>query len=323
MGDYRQQAYYLRNLGINVIPLKEDGSKLPKIFWRHLQTQMITDEEIEQTCLNTGGLSAVTGQISELLCIDFDLDKQLLSQDYWKRFMKEVPDEMKSRMLVNQTRSGGYHVWLRVKHTDRSRKICYRALTIEELHNKYCKAIEEGSDPYKVSKALLNKPKECIIETRFEGSYGVISHESYKRFYGTEFHYFTKEEVEFLLNIGYSLDFTFKPQKKYTGDVDAYKTIIQYNENTSAYDVMEQVLATGMYSFAGNNYNGDIQLKRNGSNNKYSSIIFLNSGIIHDFGMSNIFGDSKEAHTPFETFCALNEYSEEEAVNILLKRATE
>lgn len=315
--DYRKQAYYLKSLGINTCPLKVDGSKLPKIFWKHLQEKMISDQEIEEHCADCGGLAGITGSISELLCIDFDLDKELLSQNYWKRFMSEVPESMKRRFLVNSTRSGGYHVWLRVKHTDKSRKIAHRALTIQELYDRYTKAMLDGLDPDKISRSLLNKPKQCIIETRFEGSYGVISHESYNRIYGTEINYFTKEEVDFLLTIGYSLDFAFKAQKRYVGEVEDFKTIVKYNEDTDASDVLEMILNTGLYEYVGTNYQGDLQLKRVGSNNKYSSVIFTNSGVIHDFGMSNIFNDDKDAHTPFETLCAVNDFSEYEGINYI------
>ena len=318
--DYRKQAYHLKSIGVNVCPLKINGSKLPSIYWKELQDRMITDKEIEEHCKDCGGLAGLTGKISQLICFDFDLDKQLLSQDYWKRFMAEVPDELKRKMLINTTRSGGFHIWARTDYEDKSRKVAHRALTIHELKQKYDEAVADGADPYKVSKALLRKPKQCIIETRSRGSYGVISHESYNRFYGTEINWFTQEEIEFLLTIGYSLDFTFRPQKKYTGDVEDYRLIIRYNEDTTAEEVLEMMESTGLYTYAGANYNGDIQLKRSGSNNKYSSVIFLNSGLVHDFGMSNLFSDDKESHTPFEVFCAVNDLTEDEGLEKLTEK---
>lgn len=317
--DYRSQAYYLVSKGVNVCPLKIDGSKLPKIHWKELQERMITEKEIEEHCKECGGLAGITGKISSLICFDFDLDKELLSQDYWKRFMAQVPEEMKKRMLVNQTRSGGYHVWMHTDYEDKSRKVTHRALTINELKDKYDKTVADGGDPYKVSKALLRKPKECIIETRSRGSYGVISHESYNRVYGTEIQWFTKEEIEFLLTIGYSLDFTFRPQKKYTGEIEDYKVIMKFNEDTDAQDVLAMMEGTGLYTYADTNHAGDIQMKRSGSHNKYSSVIFLNSGVVHDFGMTNLFDDDKESHTPFEVYCAVNDLTEQEAVEKLSK----
>lgn len=318
--DYRKQAYYLKTKGINICPLKIDGSKLPKIHWKELQERMITDQEIEEHCKDCGGLAGITGKISKLICFDFDLDKQLLSQDYWKRFMAEVPIDMKKKMLVNQTRSGGYHIWMHTDYEDKSRKLTYRALTINEIKEKYDKAVEEGAEPYKVSKALLRKPKECIIETRSRGSYGVISHESYHRIWGTDVQWFSEEEIEFLLTIAYSLDFTFVPQKKYTGDVENYKLMIRYNEDTTAEEVLGMMESTGLYTYAGINHAGDIQLKRSGSNNKYSSVIFSDTGIVHDFGTSNLFDDDKNTHTPFDTFCTVNDLTEEEAYKLLIQK---
>lgn len=318
MADYRKQAYYLRNLGINTCPLKLEGGKTPMIKWKHLQEKMITDAEIEKYMIECGGLCAIAGKISNLYILDFDLDKALLSQNYWKEFMAKVPDNLKRKMLINQTRSGGYHVFLRMENPYKSRKITHRALTIQEIYDRYQKALSDGLDMYKVSSSLLNHPKACIIESRGESSYGVISHPQYKRFYGKEFHYFTKEEVDFLLEVAYSLDFTFLPQKKFTGDVVDYKLIREFNDNSSAEEIAAMIVETGLYNYSSINHNKGVALKRVGSSSPYSCIVFSDSGVVHDFGISNIFaGDSKDAHTPFETLCACHNFTEQEGIEYL------
>jgi hypothetical protein len=314
MGDFRKQAYYLKALGVNVIPLKKDGSKLPLIYWKHLQEHLISDAEIEKYCADCGGLAAVTGKVSKLLCIDFDLDKQLLQQDYWKRFMSQVPKELKKRMLVNQTRSGGYHIWLRVDFSDQSRKITHRALTIEELYERYKEKVEEGLDPYKLSKMLLNNPRQCIIETRFEGSYAVITHPDYTRVYGEEFQSFSEEEVRLLLDIAYEMDYQFIKKVPYKGEVDDYKVIVKYNEDTKASDVMELLLSTGLYEYYNINSSKDILLKRVGSNSPYSAKIFADNAVLYNYGLNGLFTDHKNAYSPFEVYCAVNELDESEAI---------
>ena len=317
MSDYRKQARALRERGINPIPLKKDGSKLPLIYWKHLQEHMISDAEIEKYCSDCGGLAALTGSISRLLCIDFDLDKQLLQQDYWKRFMSQVPKALKKKMLVNQTRSGGFHIWMRVDFTDQSRKITHRALTIDEIYERYKEKVEEGLDPYKLSKMLLNNPRQCIIETRFEGSYGVMTHPDYTRVYGEEVQAFSKEEVDFLLDIAYEMDYQFIKKKPYKGEVDDYKVIVRYNEDVKASDVMELLLSTGLYEYHGVNSSKDILLKRVGSNSPYSAKIFADNAVLYNYGMNSLFTDHKSAYAPFDVYCAVNELDEEEAIKRL------
>lgn len=319
MSDFRKKAYYLRDLGINVVPLKVDGSKLPSIYWKHLQTSFITDSEIEEHCLDCGGLAAITGGNSKLFCIDFDLNKQLISQDYWNYFMLQVPKELKKKMLINQTRSGGYHVWGRTDFVDKSRKLTHRSLTIEELYERYKTKIDEGYDPTIISKNLLNNPVECVIETRFEGSYGVISHPSYKRFYGEQFNWFTEEEVQFLYNVAYELDYRYRKASVYKGEVGDYKIMIQYNEDTTSPEVVEMMVGTGLYEYNSVNSSGDILLKRVGSTSPHSCKVFCDTGVIHEFGTSNIFTDGKQTHNPFELYCALNDLSEQEAIEKLKK----
>lgn len=317
MSDYRKQARALRERGINPIPLKKDGSKLPLIYWKHLQEHMISDAEIEKYCSDCGGLAALTGSISKLLCIDFDLDKQLLQQDYWKRFMSQVPKNLKKKMLINQTRSGGFHIWMRVDFTDQSRKITHRALTIDEIYERYKEKVEEGLDPYKLSKMLLNNPRQCIIETRFEGSYGVMTHPDYTRLYGEEIQAFSKEEVDFLLDIAYEMDYQFIKRKPYKGEVDDYKVIVRYNEDVKASDVMELLISTGLYEYYGVNSSKDILLKRVGSNSPYSAKIFADNAVLYNYGMNQLFTDHKNAYSPFDVYCAVNELDEEEAIKKL------
>lgn len=322
--DYRNEAYQLRARGINTVPLKEDGSKLPKIFWKHLQNAFVTDQEIEETYGNCGGLAAITGSQSKLFCIDFDLDKQLIFQDYWKNFMNQVPVEMKKRMRVNQTRSGGFHVWARTDgtYTDKSRKVTHRALTIEELFNRYKKKISEGLDPDLVSRNILGNPRQCIIETRFEGSYGVIFHPDYKKIHGDKIGVFSKEEYEFLLDIGYGLDYQFVKREQFKSiHASDYRLVAQFIEDTKPSEVADMMVGTGLYEY--HDVSGsDILLKRVGSSSTYSSKVFGDSGMIYDFGMSNIFNDNNATHSVFDLFCAINNYDKEEGIQALKQLKT-
>lgn len=318
--NYTKQAKYLISQGISVVPLSEDGSKLPKIKWKEYQSSFMSDKDVEKYCSNCGGLAAITGEVSKLMCFDFDLDKQLSNQDFWGDFMKEVPKELKKKMLVNQTRSGGYHIWGRVNFTDKSRKMAHRLLSIPEICEKYEVAKNtENVDLEKFTRILLNKPKSCVIETRFEGSYGVITHKDYKRIYGKTINQFSKEEIELLYTIAYSLDCDFKKRVVYTGLDEDYKTIAKYNNDITADEVADIMIETGLYEYYKDEGNV-IKLKRVGSNNPYSCTIFKDTANIHHFGMSNIFEDAKETHTPFELYCSVHNLTEEEAIKNILKK---
>ena len=88
--------------------------------------------------------------------------------------MSKVPEEMKEKMLINRTRSGGFHVWVRTDYEAKSRKVTHRPLSIMELVDRYDILIENGANADTASTMLLKKPVECVIETRSKGSYGVL-----------------------------------------------------------------------------------------------------------------------------------------------------
>lgn len=316
--NYIFEAKALASIGISVIPVQIDGSKLPAINWKEYQSRIMTEDEINYHFFNCGGVIAITGEISKLICFDFDLDKERDSDDYWKSFMDQVPHEMKERMLVNRTRSGGYHVWLRTNYTDKSRKVTHRALTIPELTERYEMLLKNGVDEDMATMMLLKKPVECVIETRSEGSYGVFCHEQYSRFYGTSLNMFSNEEVEFLFNIGYSLDYNYKKPKVYTGEVGNYKTIVKYNDDTTPEQVVDMIVSTGLFVQYDTDREGRYRLARIGSSSKFSAYVYT-TGILHIFGLNPLTNDERNTLSPFEVYCAVYNLDEQEAINKIQK----
>lgn len=315
--NYVKEAERLIDLGISCIPLK-DNEKRPSILWKEFQSRLMTSKEVEKHFKDCGGIAAITGSISRLFCLDFDLNKQLPSQDYFKKYMALVPEELKKKMLVNSTKNQGYHLWLRTDYEDQSRKLTRRYLTIPELMTRYETALENNVlEPEKLSQALLNKPLECIIESRSRGSYAVLSHTSYKRFYGKTFQEFTKEEVEFLVNCCYCIDCEFTPLRKTVGDVEKYSVIRKYNDDTTPEEVIDMLCDSGVYSYVGKDHNNSAKMKRIGSSNPYSARVFHDTGIFSTFSQDTLFKGDKSNYTPFEVYCAVNNLNEDEAVNQL------
>lgn len=317
--NYIKEAKAIASLGISVIPVRIDGSKLPSMQWKEYQKRIMSDDEIDKFFFNCGGVIAITGIVSKLICIDFDLDKERESDNFWKRFMSKVPDSMKEKMLINRTRSGGFHVWLRTDYEDKSRKITHRPLTITELAERYEILLENGANEDTASMMLLKKPVECVIETRSKGSYGVFLHEQYSRFFGTEINWFTKDDVEFLLNIGYSLDFNYKKPKVYTGEVSDYKLIQKFNKDATAEGVVKIIEESGLFTFYDIDSNGNHRLARVGSSSLFSAYVYKDTAVLHIFGLNPITEDDRNTLFPFEVFCAVKGLEDSEAIQIIKK----
>lgn len=321
--DYRNEAKELIRKGISVVPLKVDGSKKPKILWKDYQSRFMLDWEIEQHCKNCGGLAGITGSLSSLVCIDFDLAYQLPHQDFWKDFNALIPHELKCKFRVNQTRSKGFHIWLKCDGFNYpSRKMSHRRMSIPEMYDAYNKYVEEKKDdpkydPEQYQLMLQNKPLKCVIETRFEGSYGVILHESYTHFYGDKLNTITLDEWILLENAMYQLDYGFKLRVPYSGSVESWRLISRFQEDTTADMVSDMLCDTGLYSLASVDRAGNYLLRREGSSSSYSCKVFADTGLIHDFGMSNIFTDDKTTHSPFELFCAVHNVDENGGLQML------
>lgn len=317
--DYRKEALAMIEIGISVIPVKADGSKLPKIKWKEFQDRLMTDKEVDFFFKECGGIIAITGDISKLICIDFDLDKQGPNDDFWGVYMSRIPKEMKQRMLINKTRSGGYHIWLLTDYEDKSRKVAHRPLTIPELYHRYENLIDNGANEETASMILLKKPVECIIETRSKGSYGVFLHPQYTRFYGTSLNWFTKSEVEYLLDVAYSLDYNYRKPKVYEGNVSNYKFINKYNKDTKAVDVLNMLEESGMFTLYDIDSNGNYRLSRVGSSSPFSAYIYGDTGNLYIFGLNPFTDIDKNNFTPFEVACIIKSLSEDEAIDILKK----
>lgn len=135
---------YLKT-GLSVIPTKED--KLPALnTWKLYQTERIKIEEVERLFSrgDVKGLAIICGAISgSLEVIDVDT-KHDTTGSLWEELRTLIEDnlpELYSRLVIAQTKSGGYHIYYR------------------------CSSIAGN---LKLSTKLN---KEVLIETRGEGGY--------------------------------------------------------------------------------------------------------------------------------------------------------
>lgn len=320
--DYTKAAKELKNLGISVVPLRTDGSKLPKIEWRRLQEEYLTDKEIDYHFKRCGGIAAITGRISRLYVLDFDLKYQFQTQDFWAEFMAKVPIKMKKKFYVNSTRNNGMHIWLRTDFEDQSKHYTRRVSTIPELMAKYDEMIKENADPLMVSEHILKKPYEVVIESRSRKSYAVFLHPDYKHVWGNRLKEFSVEEVEYLNNIAYSLDYEFIPRKPITGDVQTYKTVVEYNNNVTPEEVLQLLEGTGMYKYVSTERDGTILILRTGGKSKYSGKIFGDNSVLFLHSSNAPLFDTTGgcAYSPFEVFQVCKGLTYEQAVKELKSR---
>lgn len=319
--DYRKSARKLKELGISVVPLRTDGSKLPKIRWGHLQQEVMSDKEIEYQFKKCGGIAAITGKVSRLYVLDFDLKYQFQTQDYWKAFMERVPKEVRKKLLINATKNNGRHAWMRTDFEDQSRHYTRRVATIPELQARYDQLIKENADPLQVSEQILRAPYEVVIESRSRGSYAVIQHGDYDRIYGKTFQELSIEEVEMLNDAAYSLDYEFIEKKVYNTDVGSFKSIRKFNDDTTPQEVVAMLEDTGMYRYVGKEYGGNLLVVRVGSKNKYSAKIFADNSVLHLHSSNCPLFDitQKRSISPFEVFMVSKGLTHEQAVNELNK----
>ena len=130
---------------LSVIPTKED--KLPALpTWKPYQSQRIKEDEVEDlfTGANVKGLAIICGAISgglEVIDVDTKHDTTGSLWDELRALIEDNLPELYSRLVIAQTKSGGYHIYYR------------------------CSSIAGNL------KLSTKKNREVLIETRGEGGY--------------------------------------------------------------------------------------------------------------------------------------------------------
>lgn len=189
--NFKQRIRELIQLGFSIIPVKND--KRPKCKWKEFQNRMPTEEDITSWAFYEGeGIAIVTGAISnnlEVIDIDskYDLTGELTSS-IWKA-IKDWNPELFDKLVIQETRSGGYHLYYRCKEIEGNLKLANRKATEEEMKN--------------------GDSRKVLIETRGESGYVLIDPSpGYKWFQGRpeEIREVTPEERSVLMDIFRSFD---------------------------------------------------------------------------------------------------------------------
>jgi hypothetical protein len=160
--------------GLSVIPCE---GKIPIIpSWKSYQSVLPT--MIESDCW-IGNIACICGAVSGgLICVDFDIKNGDRWGD-WLKIINEQYPELLSKLVMEQTPSGGYHVIFR------------------------------SSKIIKNIKLAMNIDNKATIETRGEGGYFVCAPSvGYQWYYGnmSTIQKLTDEETEIILSTAASLN---------------------------------------------------------------------------------------------------------------------
>ena len=142
--------------GVNVVPVREDGSKAPAGAWKQAQTDMTTPEQLVTWATNAQGFGIITGKVSgnlEMLELEgravaagiLDEARELAH----KAEIGDIWDKLQST-YIEMTPSGGIH-WL------------YRVNGEVPGNTKIAQRPGANDNP------------ECWIETRGEGGFVVVA----------------------------------------------------------------------------------------------------------------------------------------------------
>jgi hypothetical protein len=143
--EIKDKAKEYLNAQLSVIPTKED--KLPALStWKPYQSQRIKEDEVEAlfSGANVKGLAIICGAISgnlEVIDVDTKHDTTGSLWDELRGLIEDNLPELYSRLVIAQTKSGGYHIYYR------------------------CSSIAGNL------KLSTKKNREVLIETRGQGGY--------------------------------------------------------------------------------------------------------------------------------------------------------
>jgi hypothetical protein len=140
---------------LNVIAV--DGHKKAVSAWKDYTVDRISEAALESQIANdrTEGIAIICGAISNNLeVIDFDLKNDVTGK-LWVLFLSLLPEELKKKLYIVSTKSGGYHIYLRCEVIGKNTKLASRPATPEEI------------------KETPHVKQVVLIETRGEGGYVV------------------------------------------------------------------------------------------------------------------------------------------------------
>lgn len=189
MNTFQQYLSY----GISVIPCRDKKPLLPE--WKQYQTKRANGEAAGWA----GQVACICGKVSGgLACMDFDV-KNGNQWDNWIQIINEKYPELLSKLVIEETPSGGKHVVFRSSLPIRNKKLCRNKGHVE-----------------------------ASIETRGEGGYFVCApSENYSLYFSdfSKIQTLSNEETEILLSTAASLNEVFEEAPEPKQKPEPLKTV--------------------------------------------------------------------------------------------------
>ncbi len=169
-GDVARDA---ADLGLVVVPPKEDGTKAPLVPWKRYRDDPPSAEQIDRWYGPRTGVGFVCGAVSD------DLELFELDADFYDEF-KATAEAVGLRPLLSRIESGylerspggGWHLLFRCPEAGASpsTKLARRLKTPDEFNDDDRAAIARAA-----AAGREHKPVQTLIETKGEGGYVVIA----------------------------------------------------------------------------------------------------------------------------------------------------
>lgn len=206
----------------------QDLNTLPELQFMPVQANKMPIEKNWQktskkyNLTNCEAVGVVCGRLSgNLEVIDIDLKYDLTGKlfDRYKNLINQADKELLKKLVVQKTKSGGYHFLYRCSQIEGNLKLAQRSITNEEIA-KELKELHKQF-PAETDEILLKRVSKVrvLLETRGEGGYVVcFPSKGYELVYGDFYslHEITTDQRETLHNIARQFNEIieeYRPQK--------------------------------------------------------------------------------------------------------------
>jgi len=312
--ELKEKAVEYLRAELSVIPTKED--KKSAISWKPYQSEKIPEENIEALFndKNVIGLGVITGAISgSLEVIDVDT-KYCITGSLWNDLKSLIEDnlpEVYKKLVIAQTKSGGYHIYYRCSVIAGNLKLASRYTTKEEKDNTYKKEIQQGATPESANQRATNDKVRVLIETRGEGGYVIAPPSLGYNFIQLDVNHIptiTPEEREILFNIAESfneLEEEVKPKiSNLTANNYSSTGLAPFEDYNNRGDIISLLESKGWKVV--NQTGQRINLLRPGAtDSKTSGNYHIEKKVLRVFSSSTEFNPDKRGYSHFQVFSLL------------------
>jgi len=205
---YNDIAQKYLDTGLNPVPL-DKGDKVPNIKgWGDPISEDLSQYNFEEIGICTGSVSG------GLEVIDLDLDVLDNADEVWEDWKSKIPKNILRKLVVAQTKSGGYHVFYRTSVVEGNQKLASKA------------------------------NKEVIMETRGQGGYvKCFPSEGYTIIFGdlADVQFLEAYERNVLITTSKLYDERIKAKKTFYADGEFNDPFPEYNNDPDiGLDVLEE-----------------------------------------------------------------------------------